>query len=274
MASCLIPEVLIRDAGMIVMQNVEGRFPWAYFTISFAFTWLILLPAVLAASGSLELPFPNVLLVAIAQFGPSLAAFILVYRSNGKGGLMRLLKRAVDLNIPFRWLSAIVILPLVMTGTAMYLHILSGGSLAPPRMLLPGPTGIPLTFIFIFLLQGPVPEEFGWRGYVLGRLQPKYNALTASLIVGVMWGIWHLPLFYIGYLLFPAWAYLIAVLAFSVLFTWLYNNTGGNLLVALLFHTMINFSIALFPPTEQQTFLYLAALYVVAALLVTLIWLD
>ena len=254
-----------------MIQNAENRFPWAYVAISFGFTWLILLPAVLAASGSLELPFPSILLVAIAQFGPSLAAFILVYRGNGKSGLIRLLKRAVDFRIPFRWLPAIILVPLALTGTAMYLHVLSGGSL-PPSQILPGPAGIPLSFIFIFFLQGPVPEEFGWRGYALDRLQSKYNALTASLIVGFMWGMWHLPLFYIGYLLFPAWAYLIAVLAFSVLFTWLYNNTGGNLLVALLFHTMINLSIALFPPIEPQTFLYLTALYVVAALLVTLIW--
>jgi membrane protease YdiL (CAAX protease family) len=252
-------------------QNAENRFSWCYVAISFGFTWFILLPAVLAASGFLEMPFPSVLLVAIAQFGPSLAAFILVYRSNGKSGLTRFLKRAVNFRIPFRWLVAIVLVPLALAGTAMYLHILTGGSLAPSQIL-PGPAGIPLTFIFIFFLQGPVPEEFGWRGYALDRLQSRYNALTASLIVGVMWGIWHLPLFYVGYLLFPVWAYLIAVLAFSVLFTWLYNNTGGNLLVALLFHAMINLSIALFPPIEQQTFLYLMALYVVAALLVTLIW--
>lgn len=254
-----------------MIQDAENRFPWAYVAISFGFTWLILLPAVLAVSSSLELPFPSILLVAIAQFGPSLAAFILVYRGDGKSGLIRLLKRAVDFRIPFRWLLAIVLVPLALTGTAMYLHVLSGGSL-PLSQILPGPAGIPLSFVFIFFLQGPVPEEFGWRGYALDRLQSKYNALTASLIVGFMWGMWHLPLFYIGYLLFPAWAYLIAVLAFSVLFTWLYNNTGGNLLVALLFHTMINLSIALFPPIEQQTFLYLTALYVVAALLVTLIW--
>jgi membrane protease YdiL (CAAX protease family) len=254
-----------------MIRNSENRFPWAYVAISFGFTWLILLPAVLATSSLLEMPFPSILLVAIAQFGPSLAAFILVYRGNGKVGLIRFLRRAVDFRIPLRWLLAIVLIPLALTGTAMYLSILSGRSV-PPSQVLPGPAGIPLTFVFIFFLQGPVPEEFGWRGYALDRLQSRYNALTASLIVGVMWGIWHLPLFYIGYLLFPAWAYLIAVPAFSVLFTWLYNNTGGNLLVALLFHTMINLSIALFPPIEQNAFLYLTVLYVVVALLVTLIW--
>ena len=95
-----------------MIRNSENRFPWAYIAISFGFTWLVLLPAVLAASGLLEMPFPSVLLAAIAQFGPSLAAFILVYRANGKSGLIRLLRRAVDFRIPFRWLFAIFLVPL------------------------------------------------------------------------------------------------------------------------------------------------------------------
>ena len=161
--------MLRRAARMTMTQNAENRFPWAYVALSFGFTWLILLPAVLAASGSLELPFPNILLVAIAQFGPSLAAFILVYRGSGKTGLIRLLKRAVDFRIPFRWLVAIVFVPLALAGTAMYLHMLSGGSLTTTATT--GPAGMAVTFVFIFFLQGPVPEEFGWRGYALDRLQ-------------------------------------------------------------------------------------------------------
>jgi CAAX protease family protein len=251
------------------------KFPWAFVALTFGFTWLILLPAVLNTFGALQLPFPILLLVATAQFGPSVAAFILTFHSRGKRGALNLLKRAFDFHIPLRWLAAIFLLPLGIGAVALYLNMLSGGT-TPTLALLSQPAAIVPMFLFILFLQGPVPEEFGWRGYWLDRVQSKYNALTASLIVGVTWAVWHLPLFYIGYLPFPFWAYLIAVTALSILFTWIYNNTGGKLLAALLFHAMFNFSVALFPPMDvngdARGFLLLALLYVLAAVLVVAMW--
>ena len=138
-----------------------------------------------------------------------------------------------------------------------------------------------------------MPEEFGWRGYLLDRLQaqsdPRHpaaaghprKALAASLIVGVLWAVWHLPAWFMqdAYQSFlPFWAFLICTTAFSVLMTCLYNNTGGSLFGALVFHTMINLSIALFPPVEltsggsAQGYLVLTALYVLTAAIVAVRW--
>ncbi|MGE5141163.1 MAG: lysostaphin resistance A-like protein [Rudaea sp.] len=257
--------------------HAQSGFPWAFIVLTYAFTWLILLPAVLAAFARQPLPFPLLLLVATAQFGPTVAAFILTWRAEGGHGALSLLKRAFDARIPLPWLLTIFLLPLAVGAIALYASVLSGGP-APTLALLSQPAAIVPMFLFILLLQGPVPEEFGWRGYLLDRLQSRYSALTASVIVGITWGVWHLPLFYIGYLPFPFWSYLIAVVALSILMTWIYNSTGGKLLAALFFHAMFNLSIALFPPMSETAggdsrgFIVLMLVYALAAALVVVLW--
>jgi membrane protease YdiL (CAAX protease family) len=263
---------------MIEHKNV--KFPWAFLLITFGFTWLVLLPGVLASLGLFELRLPMYALVALAQFGPSLTAFLLTFRSDGKAGAIQLLKRAFNFHIPWIWLVTIFLMPPLLAGLALVIHVLLGGQL-PPLQLLAQPAAILPSFIFILLLQGPVPEEFGWRGYLLDRLQSRWSALIASLILGFFWWLWHLPANFmegVAQAYLPQIPYLIWILAFSVLMTWIYNNTDGNLLAALLFHTMANLSNALFPTFEltsggsQPAYYYLAALTVITATLVVAVW--
>lgn len=264
-----------------IPQRAEtSGFPWPFFALAFAFTWLVCLPGVLATWGRFSFPVPDLALAALAQFGPSLAALVLVAHQDGGDGVKRLLKRALHFRIPLPWLLATLVVPLVLTGSALALNVATGGK--PPALdLLAQPVAIVPTFLLIFLLQGPVPEEFGWRGYALDRLQARWNALSASLVLGAIWAVWHLPTFFmdgVSQTFLPLWPYLLSVVAFSVLMTWLYNNTGRDLLVALLFHTMINLSIALFPPLElvrggdQRGFFFFTGVYVIAAALMVLVW--
>jgi CAAX protease family protein len=260
--------------------HTEKKFPWAFVALAIGFSWLVLLPGVLATYRVIAFPVPTLALIAIAQFGSSLAGIVLTWREQGRPGVARLFKRALDWHIPWRWLLAILLLPLGLAGSALGLHVLTGG--VPPALsLLVQPIAIPFVFLFIFFLQGPVPEEFGWRGYFLDRLQVRWNALAASLVLGVIWGLYHLPVFFMqGAALanLPLWAWFIQVIAVAVLFTWLYNNTGGNLLAALLFHAMVNTSIQVFPPMDIQSggdprgFTILTALYVLAATIVVATW--
>jgi membrane protease YdiL (CAAX protease family) len=245
-----------------------------------------LLPGALAAFGWIDLPLPSIALIAMGQLGPSLAAFILTWRSEGKRGAWQLLKRAFNFEIGWRWLVTAFLLPPALAAGAMGLNVVCGGRL-PELTLMTQPLTIPLWFVFILLLQGPVPEEFGWRGYLLDRLQARSdklrppNALTSSLIVGILWAVWHLPAWFMqdSYQSFlPFWAFLICTTAFSVLMTWFHNNTGGNLLVALIVYTMINLSILLFPPVEQtpggsvQGYLILTTLYALVAAIIAIRW--
>jgi len=245
------------------------NFPWTFLLITFGFTWLILLPGVLASLGYFTLPLPMYALVAVAQFGPSLTAFFLTYRRDGKAGVLQLFKRALNFRIHWKWLAVIFLLPLILAGAAMAIHILTGGSITQSP-LWSQPVAILPYFVFIFFFMGPVPEEFGWRGYLLDRLQSRWSALIASLLLGFIWWLWHLP----GNLMqgvaqstIPQGAYLLWILAFSVLITWIYNSTGGNLLAVMLFHTMANLAIALFPLVEADYY-YLAILTVIAAAVV------
>ena len=129
----------------------------------------------------------------------------------------------------------------------------------------------------IFLFQGPIPEEFGWRGYALPRLMEKFGFIKAALLLGVIWASWHLPGFFmegVSQSSMPIIPYFITVVALSVIIAWIYYGTGRNLLAALLTHTMFNLSIALFPPMELKKgadisgFIYLSVLYVIAAFVI------
>ena len=102
-----------------------------------------------------------------------------------------------------------------------------------------------VTLVPVFLLFGPLGEEFGWRGYALPRLQARFGALAASLLVGVAWAAWHTPLFFdptSSYAQLPPMVFVARMVGLAVLFTWLVNRTGRSLLFPLLAHTVINAS--------------------------------
>ena len=99
-------------------------------------------------------------------------------------------------------------------------------------------------FGLILMLGGPLGEEFGWRGYALPNLQKRYGWRIASLILGIVWGAWHLPLFYIANTSqqhVPVVLFMVSTVAMSVLFAWLANRTDGSLIPAILFHTAVNY---------------------------------
>ena len=114
----------------------------------------------------------------------------------------------------------------------------------PPAGLGPGWT-IPLLLAQVFtqFFAGPASEEAGWRGFALPRLEAKYNALLSSLILGVIWTFWHLPLFYLTgatQMTIPMPLYLVLTLTLTTYMTWLYNNTRGSLIITTLGHYSYN----------------------------------
>lgn len=125
-----------------------GGIPWPFLAIAFAFTWLVCLPGVLAARGLISLPVPSLAIVALAQFGPTLSAFLLVYRRHGKAGVARLGRRALNLRIPWRWLLVTLLLPPTLSALALRLHVATGGSV-PTLDLISQPAAILPTFLFI-----------------------------------------------------------------------------------------------------------------------------
>lgn len=217
---------------------------WVFFTLTFGFSWLFWGIAILL--NQVYTSFPTIIFFALGGFGPSIIGILLTYLTKNKEEVKDFWYRSRDFKrINIQWYGAIIIFSLTPLLIAGGLSLLFKGS---------GIT-IDSTFIssslftVIFLIIGVIAEEFGWRGYVLDRLQIKYNSFISSIIIGFFWGLWHLPLFFIqqtyqqiiGLYSIEFWMFFIMVLPHSVIFTLIFNNTNRSILSALLFHFSVNF---------------------------------
>jgi membrane protease YdiL (CAAX protease family) len=204
-----------------------------------------------------------------ALFGPALAAVIVAALTDGRPGLRDLLGRLVRWHVGARWYAVALGLPMVLALTAAGLHFLLGAQTSVDI----GGLAV-LNFVVFVLIVG---EEMGWRGYALPRLLAKRSALAASLIVGVLWGAWHLPTFFVPgapqYGL-PFSAFVFLTMAYSVLFGWVYVHTEGSVLVATLLHGAINLSQGFFlgGVDPAREYWLLAGVYGAAALAVALVF--
>lgn len=219
---------------------MEDSHLWQFFLIAFVFTWLFWGPQALIATGLLSAPsfLVDFLFSPFnpAAFGPLVAAFSLTFIHKGAQGVKNLLKRGLDHRFGKTWYLPIFLLSPAISGAALLLAVLTGEAL-PKLTALLNPLSIAVAFVFIFFLGGPFQEEWGWRGYALDRLQAKWSALTSSIVLGALWGAWHLPLFFIPGSIqsqTPIWGFMILILCGAIQLTWIYNNTGGSILAVLL----------------------------------------
>ena len=187
--------------------------------------------------------------IQLGALSSSLAAIVLVLIEGRKGGLRELLSRALIWRVGIQWWAIALFFIIVPSVASLYLYHLLGGPAVDWSGLKPLYTVVP-DFIFLTIAAG-IGEEFGWRGFLLPRLQTRYNALVSGLIVGVAWATWHIPMFFIegtsqyeqgmqSGLLPVILGYSAFVIANSVQFTWLFNNTRGSVLLAAVFHGASN----------------------------------
>ncbi|SER43672.1 CPBP family intramembrane glutamic endopeptidase [Natrinema salaciae] len=238
-----------------------------FLLLTFGWSWGFWGPKALAAEGLVE-SVPA--LPELGAFGPTVAAFVLVTYTNGISGARRLARRAVRRNFPKRWVIPALFLSPIIVFTALGVAIATDASLSFPWT--DNPIVLPIAFGVIFFLGGPVQEEFGWRGYLLDPLQDRFTALGGGLAVGLVWAVWHIPLFFIPsetiYYQNPFLGFAVSITLLSVLMTWVYNNTNASLLPALLFHTSFNWSQGMFPILDSDpaslTFVGLLAFTTVA----------
>jgi len=272
----------VMEAGMNG-ENTAGDLKSlrAYFLGAFAFSWFFWLIGVLASFNVFSLPFPNTVLLVVGAHGPLVSAVWLTHREKGWVGVRGLLRAGFDLKVKPIWWLWMLGIPFVLGALAVWLAASQTGYQAD-RTLLSQPLMVLPTFLFMFFLGGSFQEEFGWRGYALPRLLRLWNPLGASIILGLIWGTWHWPLFYmtgVSQQYMPFGLFVLLAAAFSVLFTWFFNSTGRNLFTALFFHAAINTSFSLFPPVEmaengnQAAFTYTVVLYLlVTAVVVFASW--
>ena len=197
-----------------------------YFVLAFALTWALWVPAALEARGLISsLPVPATFLGA---FGPLVAAVLVTAQEGGRAGLRSLLGRVLRWRVAPVWYGVAILGPLALTLCAIALHVVLGGQ--PPSLgALIG--FLPTLVVYVVYMMPTVAlgEEVGWRGYALPALQARYNALLASLILGVLWALWHLPVFFnpdtlYSNLSFGLWSAYSISLAYFI--TWVINYSG------------------------------------------------
>jgi uncharacterized protein len=205
---------------------------FGYFLLVFVVEWLYLLLIVV--------PFnltPS--LVPLGSFLTLTAtAFLFTALSEGRAGVFRLLRSYVRWRVGLSWyLLALLGIPVMVLLSCFVLPGAFATFHAPsPSFVL----GYLVSFLVGFLIGGPLAEEVGWRGFALPRLQQRFGPVVGTLILGVIWGLYHLP----GYLqpggLLPFGAFIVATVALAVIITWVFNHTGGSLLLTMLVHASFN----------------------------------
>jgi membrane protease YdiL (CAAX protease family) len=240
-----------------------GKFFLLVFALSIPF-WLI------GAVTPLEL-LPGLPVSSFAVFCPLIAASILVYREDKTAGVTELLRRSFDyrrITAKIWYVPAVLLMP----GIA----ILAYGAMRLLRLPLPAPQfpGLAALVMFFVFFIAALGEEVGWSGYVIDPMQDRWNALQASILLGLVWAMWHGVLFVQAgrSLTWIAWQCLTMV-ASRVLLVWLYNNTGKSVFAAALCHAMENISWQLFPNQGSHYDPRITGLITaLAAVIVTVIW--
>ena len=259
------------------MNNQTRKELVQYFGFTFVFAWLFWLPSTLTYLGVINAPAGLLgLLKLVGAVGPAVIALILTGRQAGKPGLKQMMVSSFNVKAHWKfWIGAVLLLLGLHAASRFVLTLISS---APPPS--PSPLATIPMFIVMFLIGGGLGEEIGWRGYSLDRLQTKYNALNASLLLVVVWIVWHLPLFFYGdtsQSLIPFRLFILSVIPLGVMLTWVYNNTK-TIFAAAMFHTVGNFAHELFLVRPIEThpeltgFIILTGFYYAAAIVIVVIY--
>lgn len=221
-----------------------------FFFLTYAVTWACFITVVMIAHRPAQnapaLALVRGFLLLLGTFAPSLVALGITASAEGRRGVRTLLRRVVQWQVATRWyLFAIVYLPAIKLSVALVHRVITGSW---PRF------GAEPWYIILVAIAISTPvqagEEIGWRGYALPRLAGRIGFARASLLLGLVWSAWHLPIFFLPGAdkygqSFPVWT--LQVVALSVAITWLFAHTNGSLLLTMLMHSAVNQTVGIVP---------------------------
>ncbi len=230
------------------LRGIMRKYPlFSYFFLSYALSWIVSLPYVLSIWG--VMPGNYTLGLMLKQWvGPALAGIIMTSVVTGKEGMRHLRQSCRQWRAGWQWYLFILLgVPaLILLGIVFQPGALAHFQSLPSRFLV----NYLVNFMIVFFAIG-LPEEIGWRGFALPRMQPRYGPLRGTLLLGVLWAFWHLLFFLmpdhgggpgtdpVAVLNYFSMFFLL-VLAMSILFTWVYNHTRGSVFIAGLLHAAID----------------------------------
>jgi membrane protease YdiL (CAAX protease family) len=261
------------------MNTPKPKFPWFYLLLAYGWAWIFWIPVALTRQDYQTSPI-LLAVVFLGAFGPGIAGIIMTYREQGKEGGRDFWRRVFDFRrISLKWYALILLIYPALHLIAIAINHWLGGD--PPEFAfikesMAMPAGI-LIVTLLYLLQSAL-EEFGWRGYMLDRLQAIWKPLTSSLVLGVFHALWHLPLFWVvgtnqsRYLSGVEFALFVAfVTSGSFYNTWCFNDNRRSTLAVILLHTVANLALDTFllPGTGEYIFKIVAAF---GAVMIAIAW--
>lgn len=213
----------------------------AYFILAFAGMWVLVWP--MALIPNLPGPIFIILFILSTYTGPALAAFIVTAVTEGRAGVMDLLRRMVRWRVAPQWYLVALLANLTIWLLA-YMAVVGPGLLGSVfshwQLLL----SVFLPQVFLGIFMPSLGEEPGWRGFALPRMQTRYGPLRATLLLGFLHGVWHLPALFtplLGPFSIPYFIAFVLTATFgTVIYTWVFNNTRQSVLLAMLLHASSN----------------------------------
>jgi CAAX protease family protein len=231
-----------------------------FFTLAYVISWLVFLPIILWHA--------PIQLIAVASFGPTLAALTTQRLSTGD-------YRA----FAFHWMKPSTLVAAVAGAVLIVLAyvVFPALVLGDPRTLNWSILASLAVYNYSTLLGGPLGEEPGWRGYALPRLEARFGAVRAAVLLGILWTGWHLPLFLIaGWESLPLWSYGLVLIGVSIIMTWSANLARFSVLPAIVIHAAFNtvtrFLNGLFIGSQPRASLPFELVFPVSGLLVALLF--
>jgi uncharacterized protein len=236
------------ERGKEMAQLIQRHPLVTFFLLVYGITWVVSVPRAASA--------PLGVLGQAWTWAPAIAALLAAALTGGRAALRDLGARLVRWQVGWQWYLVVILGPAAFSLAVAGVYVLLGGSraAAAPAALREGPLMLlPLSLVILTLTDG-LGEELAWRGFALPRLLTGHNALAASLILGVLWALWHLPLLWTeGSAMYeqPVWLPLLDIPAKAVLFTWVFLHTRGSVLLAMLLHGATNLFIVSPSPTSS-----------------------
>jgi membrane protease YdiL (CAAX protease family) len=241
-----------------ILKRLIRRHPLiAFFVIAFAGEWIVFLPLVLSQNGQGLLPYTLPALgpipaaywftVLASIAGPTLASFTVTAMTGGTAGVRQLLRRYVLWRVGLRWYLLVLLgLPLIQLACASIFLGIAPLTAFIQEWPLYFTTFLPNVLIITFAVQ--IWEEGGWSGYAVPNLQKRFGALRAALILCPLWALFHLPVFLVPGQIFDQRVGLITIIVqlvltmiagvlLRIIMNWVFNNTKGSILIAILFHS-------------------------------------
>jgi membrane protease YdiL (CAAX protease family) len=208
--------------------------------VTIALSWIVWGTVIAQQDGVLSFHIPQSLAFWLLAIGIPAVAYIF----EGKAAVLDLVHRLLRWRVAPVWYAVAVLLPLGLALAAAIVSSLLGQDISPGSR---EPLGDALGYFAFGVLFFGLTEETAWRGYILPRLQTRMSTLTAAVVLGLLWGMWHTPLWFIAGEDQRAWPYvgfLAFAVAVSVLITWVFANTAGSVLLVAIFHASTDASLA------------------------------